>query len=743
MAFRNVCKIVSVVLGPLLIILGVCVKWAIFPTVVDNLVHSYLTLDPTNEDTWKTWMEPTSQQPIHMKFTFFNVENADEVVANIAKPRVTEKGAFAYREVQRKEHVRSLLDEISYGSYKHYEFDADASDAESKDPESTVTIINPVMAIVNAVQLQLHERLLQFSSFDTIFSWLNLDCADLAPVLPAICMLIPTGDTPIPCPKTPIAHLQELIDALCTHDSTPDDQDSTPDSILLHYENGQISLPDLPDNLGDVPGLGPLLELLGLSRDQTQPILCADLIPTSLDCADPLGLWKRAENLLLNPLKDLTNCEPADFPEDVSICNGTDDSAYHENGCFCDGLTMTDTVNNLVFKGAHSGMLLALHNVLETADLTTLMPNIFPILELLLPESLSGILTQLKDALAKIDLASWIDETLANMGMDLLDLKHGKFGFFRGPNGSNATRSWWKINSGKYQFDLYNQITEFNGMTKLPENWWYGFGPTPSAHASGVRGICHDMIGTDGISYPPQAITKEDPIWIFNSDLARSIWLNYVGEADVDGVTTYQYSPRPEVFAMTNPDNFCYCPKVEQCAKKDENEEDAWDISDCQDKNTKLEACIDGLLDLQGPKGVPIIMSTPHFLDAHESLPKAIDGVEPDPEKHITFLNIEPTTGMSLQAHKRIQVSVPVAHSDYFKDLIGLEDPANRTIWPVVWVDEGADATQENLDLVKSMLVTPFILVDVFTGVLIGIGGVLLILSAALHFFCKPSARNF
>ena len=58
-----------------------------------------MTLDPTNEDTWKTWMEPTSQQPIHMKFTFFNVENADEVVANIAKPRVTEKGAFAYREV--------------------------------------------------------------------------------------------------------------------------------------------------------------------------------------------------------------------------------------------------------------------------------------------------------------------------------------------------------------------------------------------------------------------------------------------------------------------------------------------------------------------------------------------------------------------------------------------------------------------------------------------------------------------
>ena len=30
-----------------------------------------------------------------------------------------------------------------------------------------------------------------------------------------------------------------------------------------------------------------------------------------------------------------------------------------------------------------------------------------------------------------------------------------------------------------------------------------------------------------------------------------------------------------------------------------------------------------------------------------------------------------------------------------------------QTIWPVVWVDEGADATQENLDLLKSMLVRP------------------------------------
>ena len=58
-----------------------------------------MTLDPLNTDTWDAWIEPTTQQPIFMKFTFFNVENADEIVDNNAKPRVTEKGAFAYREV--------------------------------------------------------------------------------------------------------------------------------------------------------------------------------------------------------------------------------------------------------------------------------------------------------------------------------------------------------------------------------------------------------------------------------------------------------------------------------------------------------------------------------------------------------------------------------------------------------------------------------------------------------------------
>ena len=332
------------------------------------------------------------------------------------------------------------------------------------------------MAIVNAVQLQLHERLLQLSSFDTMFSFLlhppfNVEgwtCEGLEgeggkdPTNgDLICAIIPNADYRANCTtigeiKDPICRIRlydPLLSTICLLLGSYLDAGCIDGWIMIRYRDGEIFFPTL-------------------SETEAFQFTCNDLMPAvankvplpqlgfTLDCADPLRLWERAENLLLNPLKDLTNCEPADFPENVIGCTGPDD-AWYDNvppKCFCDGLTMTDTVNNLVFKGAHSGMLLALHNVLETADLTTLMPNLFPVLQMVLPEILQDILTQLETSLSKIDLAGWIDNTLANMGMDLLDLKHGKFGFFRGPNGSNATRSWWKINSGKYQFDLYNQV---------------------------------------------------------------------------------------------------------------------------------------------------------------------------------------------------------------------------------------------------------------------------------------------
>ena len=79
-----------------------------------------------------------------------------------------------------------------------------------------------------------------------------------------------------------------------------------------------------------------------------------------------------------------------------------------------------------------------------------------------------------------------------------------------------------------------------------------------------------------------------------------------MGEVDIGGIPTYHYEADSSVFSMSNPDNFCYCPKAilfvsifnkfsrqhwrietsiliqaAKCAKENILE-DSWDLSTCQ-----------------------------------------------------------------------------------------------------------------------------------------------------------------
>ena len=47
--------------------------------------------------------------PVYMKFYIFQVENPDNVTAGIQKPRLKEKGPYAYREERRKVKLTTIL----------------------------------------------------------------------------------------------------------------------------------------------------------------------------------------------------------------------------------------------------------------------------------------------------------------------------------------------------------------------------------------------------------------------------------------------------------------------------------------------------------------------------------------------------------------------------------------------------------------------------------------------------------
>ena len=146
---------------------------------------------------------------------------------------------------------------------------------------------------------------------------------------------------------------------------------------------------------------------------------------------------------------------------------------------------------------------------------------------------------------------------------------------------------------------------------------------------------------------------KEDKLWLFNDQLCRSIWLTHEDDVNIDGIKALKFTPPEDVFSFSNPDNYCYCPDIRECAKEVNSE--TWDLTDC-------ERCVDGIISLEGCQGVPVIMSTPHFLDGDERLWEAIDGLQPVKDLHVTYLNLEPLSG------KKYSVSVVSNERKYFRD---------------------------------------------------------------------------
>ena len=71
-----------------------------------------MELEKSKTEPWEAGVEPPFTT--YRKFTFFNVENPDEIKTG-GKPSVREIGDFAYREVRRKEQILTIQDEISFG----------------------------------------------------------------------------------------------------------------------------------------------------------------------------------------------------------------------------------------------------------------------------------------------------------------------------------------------------------------------------------------------------------------------------------------------------------------------------------------------------------------------------------------------------------------------------------------------------------------------------------------------------
>lgn len=101
--------------------------------------------------------------------------------------------------------------------------------------------------------------------------------------------------------------------------------------------------------------------------------------------------------------------------------------------------------------------------------------------------------------------------------------------------------------------------------------------------------------------------------------------------------------------------------------------------------------------------GTPAFITLPHFLHADQSYRDAVEGMEPDKEKHQFKLLFEPKTRIPLRAEARLQLAIllhPVKH-------IRLYENVPRMFFPVLWFEQVVEIPTNYILMVQILLSLP------------------------------------
>ncbi|XP_063334730.1 lysosome membrane protein 2c [Pelmatolapia mariae] len=261
------------------------------------------------------------------------------------------------------------------------------------------------------------------------------------------------------------------------------------------------------------------------------------------------------------------------------------------------------------------------------------------------------------------------------------------FGLFYKNNASNDGE--YVFFTGQQNYRDFSRVDMWKGESSL--NWW-------------TSDECNMINGTIGTAFHP-VITKNDMLYIFSSDLCRSLYTVYEEDVTVKGITGYRFVPPSSVFAnlTVNPDNAGFCVPAGNCLGS-------------------------GLLNVSVCKeGAPIIMSSPHFYQADEKFAQDVFGMTPNKEEHQTAIDINPLTGVVLQAAKRIQINVYVEQIPTFSQTGNVR----TVVFPVVYLNESATIDDTAAKKLKAIGVQqnvveniPFMLI----GLAIIVGGIFMFL---------------
>ncbi|KAF5284609.1 hypothetical protein FQA39_LY16967 [Lamprigera yunnana] len=267
-------------------------------------------------------------------------------------------------------------------------------------------------------------------------------------------------------------------------------------------------------------------------------------------------------------------------------------------------------------------------------------------------------------------------------------LPYEEFGLMYNKNGTSLDNV--TVFTGANDITRFGLIDKFNGRSHL-SHW--------------LNDDCNTLLASDGSIFPP-GITPNTTLYVYDKDLCRRLPLKFQNEVvREDRVPCYRFSPSTDVFGTVeeNPNNECFCPGGPPCSPSG-----FFNVSLCQFDS-------------------PVLLSFPHFYLANESYRTALDGISPpDPEKHKFYLDVQPMMGTALSAKARVQINLAVSQVVDIKQVATFPD----IVFPILWFEEAVEGLPEDITkLMRLANEVPPVAHATITGILIGLGSVLLVLA--------------
>ncbi|XP_048003329.1 scavenger receptor class B member 1-like [Leguminivora glycinivorella] len=189
-------------------------------------------------------------------------------------------------------------------------------------------------------------------------------------------------------------------------------------------------------------------------------------------------------------------------------------------------------------------------------------------------------------------------------------------------------------------------------------NSWGGLGGIPQQGFTNLNSstLCNRIKGSyEGLMISPR-MTRDKIIPLYRRQACRIFPLTYVKDMNgYSGLNYYRYEIAKNAFSKSSP-FACNC--TSKCLP-----EGFVDISGCY-------------------YGFPIALSKPHFMDVDPEQASYFTGMHPDPEKHTTKIDVEPTLGVPLSLYSKIQVNMAVRTSAGNP----ITSPLKDKVLPLVWL---------------------------------------------------------